>query len=458
MSAAELCLLPLHELAERLQRRQISSLELTDAYLARIERLEPQLHAFITLTPERARRAARQADEALQRGGHTGPLAGIPIALKDLFDTAGIRTTANSPVNDHNIPAEDADAVSRLNAAGTVLLGKLHMNEYAFGNPRPDDDVPYARNPWDLARIPWGSSSGAGVALAAGLCAGALGSDTAGSIRGPAAHCGIVGLKPTYDLVSRKGVAVLAWTLDHVGPMARRVRDVAMLLEAILDEASPGAYSDRLHIWPRGLRVGIPGRWIAAKQGLEPDVLMAFDEAIGVLEGLGAETQDIELPAVEHLTGMLQTIILSEAAAYQAPRLRAGGGGLRRGFYERIMSGLFYSAVDYIQAQRGRAMLCREFAALMTTVDIIATPTVATTSPLLEERMADVAPPSAEYTGLFNMTGQPSISIPCGFDRRGLPIGLMLSAAPYQEEKLLQVAAAYEAATDWHRRLPPIAA
>lgn len=467
MSSATLCMLPLADLSARIRQRSLSPIELADAHLARIEQLDGELHSYLTVTAERARSDARRAEEEIARGAWRGPLHGIPIALKDLFDTAGLRTTAGSRVLRERVPARDAAVVERLAAAGAVLLGKLALHEFAMGSPRLDDFFPPARNPWDLNRIPGGSSSGSAVALAAGLCAGSLGSDTGGSIRHPAAHCAIVGLKPTYGLVSRRGATVLSWTLDHVGPMARTVEDAAIILQAIAgyDPADPASaraaipdYRAALHGSIRGVRIGVPHAFVEATSGLEPEILGAFGAALDVLRQRGAEVRDVTFPMAEHAEAILLTILLSEAVAYHEPWLRARRHEYGRGFRERLLPGLFFTAADYVQAQRGRGLLCRGMEELMAEVDLIATPTMPRTAPTFAEEAAASPIPRSPFTRLFNITGQPSISVPGGFGRHGLPAGLMLSGRAFDEPTVLRVAAAYERATEWHGRVPPLLA
>lgn len=466
MSPDDLCLAPIQTLATHLERRSISPVDLTDTYLARIERLDGTLHSYLTVTAEQARAEAHRAELEITRGSYRGLLHGIPIGLKDLFDTAGIRTTAGSRVLADRVPTQDSTVTSRLRAAGAILLGKQMMHEFATGLPDPGDYFPAPRNPWDLERTPGGSSSGTGAALAAGLCAGGMGSDTGGSIRNPAAYSGIVGLKPTYGLVSRRGVISLSWTLDHAGPMARTVADVAIVLQAVAghDPADPASadtpipeYLPALTGTAGGIRIGVPRSDLERTEGLEADVLQAFYEAVGALEQLGAEVRDVELPLLDHARTVQPTIMFSEAVAFHEPWLRTRRHEYGRGFQDRALSGLFYSATDYIQALRGRALICRELEALMTTVDLIAAPTVPRTAPTYAEDADTPARMRGLFTGIFNVTGQPSISLPCGFDRRGLPIGLMLSGRAFDERTVLRAADAYERSTDWHLRRPELA-
>lgn len=465
MSTQDLCLLPISALASLIRERRLSSQELTTAFLSRIERLDSHLHSYVTVTAERALAEARRADEEMANGLDRGLLHGIPLALKDLIDTAGVRTTGGSRLLRDRVPTLDATVTTRLREAGAVLLGKQTLGEFAIGAPHPDDFFPPARNPWGLDRIPGGSSSGTGAAVAAGLCAGGLGTDTGGSIRNPAGYSGIVGLKPTYGLVSRRGVIPLAWTLDHVGPLARTVADAALLLQAIVghDPADPTsantapspAFLSTLNESIKGIRIGVPRSFMESVEALVPEVLHTFDTALQVLRDLGAETCDVTLPLVEHAPTIQSTIMIAEAVAYHEPFLRTHRDHFGHGFQSAVLPGLFYTAADYIQAQRGRAVICRSIEDILERVDLIAIPTTVRTAPTFAEYEAMPANLRGLFTCTFNLTGQPSISIPCGFDSLGLPVGLLLSGRAFDEATILRAAQAYERATEWHTRHPP---
>jgi aspartyl-tRNA(Asn)/glutamyl-tRNA(Gln) amidotransferase subunit A len=463
MAASNLTSLPITRLSALLHSHEVSAVELTDAYLARIQTLDGKLKSFLLVTAERARNEAIRADRELELGRSRGPMHGIPIALKDLFDTAGIRTTGGSRVLLDRVPTQDATVTSKLTAAGAVLLGKLMMHEFAIGGPHLDDAIPPARNPWSVSRVPGGSSSGSGAAVAAGLCGGALGSDTGGSIRGPAAYCGIVGLKPTYGLVSRSGVLPLSWSLDHAGPMTRTVADTAIMLQAIAgydpSDAS-SAYVDipdyqaALSGSARGLRLGVPRRFVDTAPGLQPDVLNAFNESLKTLTQLGATVQEIEIEGIDHAEAIQATIMFAEAVAYHEEWLQTKRELYSRGFWERMRPGLFHTATEYIHAQRGRAMFCRAMSDALTKVDVIATPTMVRTAPTFTEEAESRSPIRGQFNRVFNATGQPSLSVPCGFDQHGLPIGLLLSGRAFDETTVLRLGDAYERATDWHLRQP----
>ncbi|MFN0074481.1 MAG: amidase [Chloroflexota bacterium] len=465
MTTAELTLLPITQLAQLIQSHEISASELTHAYVDRIEAHDHNLRSYLTVTTDRARSDARRADVELAQGRSRGPLHGIPLALKDLFDTAGIRTTGGSRLFWDRVPAQDATVTSRLSAAGAVLLGKLMMHEFAIGSPYLDDAIPPARNPWSIEHVPGGSSSGSGAAVAAGLCGAALGSDTGGSIRGPAAYCGIVGLKPTYGLVSRAGVLPLSWSLDHAGPMTRTVADTALILQAIAgydpDDAASAqvpipAYSRALSGSSRGIRVGVPRSFIESAGGLEPAVLAAFNESLQTLRELGAEMSEIEIPGIEHAEAIQSTIMLAEAVAYHEQPLKEQKALYSRGFLERVRPAIFHSATDYIHAQRGRTMFCRSMSEVLTRVDVIATPTMIRTAPTFREEAEGRSPLRGQFNRVFNATGQPSLSIPCGFDPKGMPIGLLISGRAFEETTVLRLGDAYERATEWHLNHPEL--
>src|SRR5205823_3351345 len=358
----EIAYATIRELGTRYRRRELSPVEVTRALLARIEKVDTALRAFVTLTTDRALAEARAAEEALRRGD-TRPLLGIPVAHKDFYLTRGVRTTAGSALLADFIPDEDATCVRRWQEAGTVFLGKLTTHEFAFGIQFPGHRFLPARNPWDLDHIPGGSSSGSGAALAAGLTVGALGSDTGGSIRGPAAFCGIVGLKPTYGRVSRAGVVTLSWTLDHTGPMARTVEDCALMLQALAghDPADPASsrepvpdYAAGLGSGVRGLRVGVPREYFF--HDVKPEVADAFESAMGTLRRLGAEVRDVRIPSIWAAPAFM-VIMLTEAFAYHARDQRERPELYGEVLREKLMAGALFTGDEYVQAQRLRARL-----------------------------------------------------------------------------------------------------
>jgi aspartyl-tRNA(Asn)/glutamyl-tRNA(Gln) amidotransferase subunit A len=451
----------IRELGGRYRKRELSPVEVTRTLLGRIEQLDPMLHAFITLTADRAMADARAAEAALQRGD-ARPLLGIPVAHKDIYCTRGIRTTGGSALLADWLPEDDATCVQRWQEAGTVLLGKLITHEFAFGLQLPGHRFLPARNPWNTAHIPGGSSSGSGAALAAGLVVGATGSDTGGSIRGPAAFCGIVGLKPTYGRVSRAGVLSLSWTLDHTGPMARTVEDCAYLLQAMAGHDAADPASSRVpiddYLAPlgqdiRGMKIGVPRAYFF--DGIDAEVAQAFEGALTTLRELGAEVRDVTIPSL-HTTPAFLLILMAEAFAYHERDIREHpelyGDVLR----ERILTGALVTAAEYTQAQRLRAQLCREMAEVLRDVDVLATPTApAPATPFTLAQDPEFGFPRSNMPP-FNLTGLPTLALPCGFTSSELPLSLQLAGRPFDEGMVLRVGHAYEQATPWHTRRPPV--
>ncbi|MGH7811639.1 MAG: amidase [Candidatus Binatia bacterium] len=466
MRPDELAYLSITEAGARLRRREFSAVELTDACLNRIEAIDGKLHCFITLTADLALQRARQAEKEIRSGTDRGPLHGIPIALKDLYATQGIRTTCHSAVLENWTPDYDATAVSKLSQAGAVLLGKLGMHEFAFGGPSVDAPFPAVRNPWNTAHVPGGSSSGSGAALAAGLCYGALGSDTGGSIRTPSSHCAVVGIKPTYGRVSRHGVIPLSWSLDHAGPMARSVEDCAILLRAIAgydpkDQASANAvvpdFLAGLKDSIAGLRVGVPRKnWFDENLGTDRQTEAVFDQALKVLESLGAVIVDIDGRPFALARKANQTILVCEAYAYHEKTFQATpmkfGSSVRR----RMLEGAFLDAPDYLAAQRARALLNRQIRANFAAVDVFAVPGAARPPEAFEGMDPNEQNLRPSFTNPFNLTGLPTISVPCGFTEGNLPSGLQIVARPFEEATCFRVAYAYEQITDWHKQRPPL--
>jgi aspartyl-tRNA(Asn)/glutamyl-tRNA(Gln) amidotransferase subunit A len=450
--------------AEQLRRKRISPVELTKAYLTQIERLNPSLNAFITVIAESALASARKAEFEIQRGHWRGPLHGIPIALKDLFDTAGVPTTAGSALYKDRVPAEDAEVVLKLNAAGAVILGKTNMHEFAYGGTSAVSHFGAVRNPWDAARIAGGSSGGSAVAVAARLCCGALGSDTAASIRQPAAFCGIVGFKPTYGLVSTHGVIPLAWTFDHVGPLTRTVADAAIILQAIagydaMDVASRQMsipdYVAALRAKVVSMRIGVAREFFFAD--LDPEIDAAMNEALRVLQKLTAGIRDVVLP-VSGQEELRAAVRAAEAYTYHAKFVERSPEAYQPETLQRIRAGRDVTTPAYIEGRRQVELARRTLGKVFETVDVIVTPTTAVTPPLLADVMKDVNASMAlggrtiRNTSPFNVTGWPTISVPCGFTRSGMPIGLQISGPPEQDAVVLRLAHAYEQATNWHTR------
>ena len=443
------------EAAAALRRREISSVELTAAALERIERLNPSTNAMQTVMAEVARERAKLADQELARGEGRGPLHGIPIAVKDLFRTQGVRTTGGSRLFEDYVPDYDATVVEWLRAGGAVLVAKSGMHELAYGITSSNPHFGAIRNPWDRDRIPGGSSGGSGAAVAAGMVFMAMGSDTGGSIRIPAAFCGVVGLKPTYGRVSRYGAMPLAFTLDHMGPLTRSVRDAAAVLNVIAgydarDETSSRRPVENYVPDPdpsiRGLRIGLPENFYCER--LDPDVDAAVRAAFRAAESRGAEIVSLRVPDIEAINTVARIILLAEASALLEPHLEH-----RDLFGADVLAlldqGRLLPATDYINAQRLRRGMQREFAALWPRVDCLFTPTTPITAPRIGETTVaagseneDVRLAATRLVRAINALGLPAVSIPCGADRRGLPIGLQIVGKPFAEALILRVAQA----------------
>ena len=470
MQPLELCYMSAGQLSKLVAGKEVSPVDIIDAHLERIEATEPVLNSFITLLPEEARAAARRAEAEIQRGNYLGPLHGIPVGLKDLFNTAGVRTTSGSRIFDTFIPDQDCTVALRFRQAGAILLGKLNMHQFAYGPTGENPDYGHMHNPWDPESVAGGSSGGSGSAAAAGQCTITTGSDTGGSIRIPAALCGIVGLKPTYGLVSRYGLTPLSWSLDHPGPMVRTVEDAALTMNVIAghdpnDVASATVnvpdYTTALNNDVRGLRIGVPREFFEAP--LDPQVDQAVRDALGLLESMGAIVTEVSFPMFQDSQAIGTAILMSEAAAYHRGLLVKDGDKVYSPVRLRLEAGLFISAADYLRAQQGRSLFNNQIRQLLEEVDLLAGPTEPVTAPKLmatrvqagEQSVATV-PALTQYTRPFNITGSPTISIPCGFSDAGLPIGLQLAGRPFEELTVLQAAYAYEQATEWHLRRPPV--
>jgi aspartyl-tRNA(Asn)/glutamyl-tRNA(Gln) amidotransferase subunit A len=456
--------LPLTEAGERLRRKAVTSTQLTRACLERIQRLNPALNVFITVTAEAALAAARQADGEIARGRWRGPLHGVPLALKDLIDTAGVPTTAASALFKDRVPREDAEVVRRLKAAGAVILGKLNLHEFAYGGSGIVSHYGPVQNPWKPAYITGGSSSGSAAAVAAGLCFGALGTDTAGSIRLPAACCGIVGLKPTYGLVSARGVIPLAGSLDHVGPMTRTVADAAVILQAIAgyDPQDIGSrelpacdYAAETGGDTESLRLGVPRAFFFEE--IDAEIESCVEDAIKLLGKLAASTKDVNIPVEND-----PTVATAEAYAYHEPHLKEHADLYQPETLRRIRKGAEISAATYIQKRRELEQLRRGAGSLFRDVDALVTPTSPVLPPTIAELEADAANlrrrelVMLRNTRPFNLLGLPAISVPCGFTKEGLPVGLQIIGPPAGEAVVLRLAAAYERVTEWHKRRPKL--
>jgi len=479
---------PIHELTAAYRQGETAPTATVASYLARISEVDPRLGGYLTVMREAAEAAAGAADDRYRRGAPRGPLDGAPIALKDVLCTRGVRTTCASRILETFVPPYDATVVERLVAAGAVILGKTNLDEFAMGSSTEHSAFHPTRNPWDLHRVPGGSSGGSAAVVAAGLAAGALGTDTGGSIRQPAAFCGVVGVKPTYGRVSRYGLVAFASTLDQIGPLAQDVTDAALLLGAIagpdpldataLDEPVPD-YAGGLDRGVSGLRLGIPDEYFV--EGTDPEVEQAVRTAIDVLHGLGGVPSRVSLPMTRHALATYYLVAPAEAssnlARYDGVKygLRVPGGrdlvdmtsrtraaGFGPEVKRRVMLGTYalsagYHEAYYGQAQRVRTLVRRDFDAAFAGVDVIAAPT---TPNVAFEHGAKADPLSMYLNDVFtvpaSMAGLPAVSVPCGFTAGGLPIGLQLVGRPFDESTLLRVARAYERATPWRDRRPEL--
>ena len=460
----ELTALTLSEAAALVRQRELSPVELTRAHLERIEALNPVLNCFITITADAALQRARQAEDAIQRGEIWGPLHGLPVALKDLFETRGVRTTAGSKLFENFIPHTDAVVVEKLESAGAIILGKLNMHEIALGVTNTTSTFGACRNPWSLERVPGGSSGGSAAALAAGLCLGALGTDTGGSIRIPASLCGIVGLKPTYGRVSLRGVIPLSWNLDHAGPMARNVLDVALLLGVIAgyDPQDPSSRLAPLKDDFNHIEGNVSDWRIALADDdhfnqAEPEVRQIVHQAAGVFEQLGARVNRVEFPDARLAAQTNLLMVRSDAAAFHQQRLQEQPTDFGTDVLLRLQQGAAFTSTEYILARRTQTVLRRQFDEFFDQYDLLLTPTTPTAAPLIEGPDAiEQARTLTRFTSPFNLTGLPALSVPCGFTAMGLPVGLQIVGRPWAEAKLLSAAYAYEQATAWHLRKPSL--
>jgi len=461
----ELHWLTIADAARLIETRRLSPVELTDALLARVEVLDRQLNAFLLLTPEQAREQAKAAEREIMAGSYRGPLHGMPFGLKDIYATAGIRTTSHSKICENLVPSEDATAVTKLYHAGAVLIGKLATHEFAHGGPSFDLPWPPARNPWNRDHFTGGSSSGAGAAVAAGFVPGALGSDTGGSIRGPAALCGLVGLKPTYGLVSRTGVYANSFTFDHAGPMTWTVEDCAIMLQAIAghDAKDPASASHPIPDYRaaltgdiRGLRIGIVRHLYQDDTTVTPEVRAALDEAYAVLRSLGATLDDVRIrPAADYYAVKI-TIAESEQYAIHEEELRSRPSDFGADFLGRALPAVLYSGADYVQAQRERRLMLAEIAPIYEKYDLLVTPTAPGPAPRLGTWRTISFWQNSSLTTPFNVTGGPALAQCMGFTAAGLPLSLQLVGRPFEEATVLRAAHAYEKAKNWRKRRPTL--
>jgi aspartyl-tRNA(Asn)/glutamyl-tRNA(Gln) amidotransferase subunit A len=455
------------ELSELIRARRISPVDVTSQLLERIARHDQNYHSFVAVTANIALDAARQAEAELQAGRHRGPLHGIPFGLKDIFDYAGVPTTAQSRVLQNNIPAEHAAVTARLLAAGGVHMGKLTTHEFAMGGPSFDLPWPPARNPWNADYFSGGSSSGSGVAVAAGFVPYALGTDTRGSIRNPASMCGIVGMKPTYGLISRRGVVPLSYSLDHVGPLTRTVADNAIVLNALAghdvhDPSSamrmPPDFTAGLGQGVAGMRIGVIRRFFEKDAFISAEMGRSLEELLRVYEKHGARLVDIDPGPLADYNAVTRIILIAEAFTVHENQLRQDPNRFGALMLERVMAGAFVSAADYINAQRNRSVLSRRFNATLAEVDVAVTASGMEPACKIDDAVACQRIYEAHARAPCNLTGNPALSMPTGFSREGMPLGIQLIGKPFAEATMYQVAKAYEDETRFFERMPPLLA
>jgi aspartyl-tRNA(Asn)/glutamyl-tRNA(Gln) amidotransferase subunit A len=464
MKGAASPFLTIAEAGRLIAARALSPVELVREMLARIEAIDPRLNAFLLVTERHALAAARAAERAVM-AGRPGPLLGIPVGYKDIYETAGIRTTAHSRILAEHVPKQDAEMVRRLDAKGTVMLGKLATHEFAIGGPAFDLPWPPARNPWDTRRYTGGSSSGSGAAVAAGLLLGALGSDTGGSIRQPAAYCGIAGLKPTPGLVSRRGVIPLAPSLDTVGPMAWTAQDCAILLDAMAghDPADPAsvavpkvAYAKAIAAPLQGLRVGVLRRFFEHDMPASPEMLQMINRAAATLRGLGCRVEEATLPAVQEYNAVGRVIISSEAYALHEATLKARLADYSRVFRVRVLAGALIRATDYIAAQRRRTDLIDATAKVFERFDVLISAPTTGAAPLLTEQRPDDGFSRPLLTTVANVAAIPSMVVCGGFTATGLPLGLEIMGPAWGDATVLRVGHHFEQAAGTRTRRPEL--
>jgi aspartyl-tRNA(Asn)/glutamyl-tRNA(Gln) amidotransferase subunit A len=455
-------------LSARIRRREISPVEVTKFFLERIQKLQPVLNAYITVTEDLALQQAKQAEKEISRGRYRGPLHGIPISIKDLIYTKGIRTTAGSKILRRFVPKENAAVIERLLEAGVVILGKTNLHEFAFGITNVNPHYGPARNPWDTERVSGGSSGGSAVTVASATALASVGTDTGGSIRIPSAACGCIGLKPTYGFVSLNGVIPLASSLDHVGPMTRCVEDAAIMLEAMADPdqipverpiRGKTSFRRDLHKGVRGLTVGLPRQFFFER--ISADVRKNVMTAIVALEQLGMRVREVTLKGIEDSDELAGIITSGEALANHWKWIRRKGSDYGRDVYSLLHGAMNQRSSDYLLAQMRREVFRERLSQVLQSVDVLAAPTIPIVAPRIEEKevVVDGKRESLRRALLRlgrpgNLSGLPAISLPCGFSREGLPIGLQLIGRRWDEAMLFRVAYAFEHATAWHQRFP----
>jgi aspartyl-tRNA(Asn)/glutamyl-tRNA(Gln) amidotransferase subunit A len=457
--------LTIAEAAKLIENKELSPVELTESRLARIEKLDGRLHSFIRVLPDQALASARAAEIEIAAGGYKGPLHGIPLGLKDIYETKGIPTTGHSKVMQDHVPAADAFTVAKLKAAGCVVMGKLATHEFAFGGPSFDLPWPPARNPWDTTRFTGGSSSGTGASVPAGLVLGGTGSDTGGSIRGPAAYCGLAGIKPSYGLCSRAGILPLAFSLDHAGPMAWTAEDCAIMLQAMAghDPADPASASPPIPDYRKaltgdvkGLRIGLIRHFYTTDNEANAATRDAIDAAAKKFEEMGASVREITLSPLAEWAACGVMIMMAEAYAIHEANLRTHFTDFGEIFRDRMALAGLWSAADYVQAVRRRRELIDELDQAMQSLDLVMTAAAPSEAPKIDEvpKFAIMERPS--LTMPFNVTGSPAMSVCCGFTEAGLPLSYQIVGRRFADATVLRAADAYERATPWRSRRPAI--
>src|SRR5438270_4479825 len=455
--------LTIAEAARLIENRELSPVELCDSRLDRIATFDDRLHSFIRVLSDSARAEAKTAEAEIAAGKYRGPLHGIPIGLKDIYETGGVPTTGHSKVMQDHVPKADAFSVTKLRQAGAVVMGKLATHEFAFGGPSFDLPWPPARNPWDTARFTGGSSSGTGAAVAAGLVLGGTGSDTGGSIRGPAAYCGLAGIKPTYGLISRMGILPLGFSLDHAGPMAWTAEDCAILLQAMAghDPADPGSanhpipdYRAALAGDVKGLRIGLIRHFYERDNEANAATRQAIDAAAKTLAGLGCSLRDVTLSPLADWAACGVTIMLSEAYAIHEANLRARFTDYGEIFRDRMVLAGLITAADYVQALRRRRELVAELDGAMADLDLVMTAAAPSEAPPIDQVPKFTIMDRPSLTIAFNVTGSPAMSVCCGYTDSGLPLSFQIVGKRFADATVLRLAHAYEQATPWRQRRP----
>jgi aspartyl-tRNA(Asn)/glutamyl-tRNA(Gln) amidotransferase subunit A len=455
--------LTIAEAGKLIAAKKLSPVELTRMCLDRIKKLDPTLHSFLLVTQDRAMADAKAAEGRMMSASLIGPLDGIPIGHKDIYNTAGIRTTAHSKLLEHNVPAEDSVVVQKWAAAGTVMMGKLATHEFAIGGPSFDLPWPPARNPWNPDHFTAGSSSGTGASVAGGLVLGGTGSDTGGSIRGPAALCGIAGIKPTYGLSSRRGVLPLSQTLDHAGPMAWTTQDCALLLQAMaghdsFDPASANRkvanFTADLDKGAKGLRIGVIRHFHEIDNPVSPATKQGIDDALDIFRTQGAEIRDVTLSPMMDYNAPGWLILTAEAYAVHEPWLKERFNDYGELLRDRLAFGALLRAADYIQAVRRRRVLCAEMRDAMADLDILITASAPAEAPKIDEVPKWAMLEKPNFTMPFNLTGLPALSICTGYGAGGLPVSMQIVGKPFAEATVFRAGHAYELATTWRNKRP----